>query len=236
MHLRPLTQWLKPFCATLIGLSVAGFAFLRQFFPKALEWQLFLLIGLPGIACLIYLMPFYIEERSFKRKQANLERTLREMQANLKHKDPQSRLAALGEAEILLESHKCNFELAGHSALDWVDLMRRTHWPLIYALTKLARGRNPEVSAKAQQVLRQFGLAKETWITSRAAKPIHATTAPHRGGATEPYCSAACMENGGNAIFAVSLGAQQGRSGKCITCGCSTLTPMANGLASKAIL
>jgi hypothetical protein len=45
-------------------------------------------------------------------------------------------------------------------------------------------------------------------------KPVFKT-----GGAGEPYCSGACSEQGGNAIFAVSLGGQQGRPGRCVTCG-----------------
>ena len=50
------------------------------------------------------------------------------------------------------------------------------------------------------------------------------TTVFKRGGAGEPYCSAACSEKGGNAIFDVSIGSQQSHLSRCITCGAQAMT------------
>ncbi len=57
-----------------------------------------------------------------------------------------------------------------------------------------------------------------------------------RGGAGEPYCSAGCSEQGGNAIFAVSMGGQQGRPGRCITCGGRALTGDALAIPQRGMI
>ena len=57
-----------------------------------------------------------------------------------------------------------------------------------------------------------------------------------RGGAGEPYCSAECSEKGGNAIFAVSMGAQQGRPGRCITCGAQAMTGDAMAIPQRGMI
>jgi len=59
------------------------------------------------------------------------------------------------------------------------------------------------------------------------------STPYERGGAGELYCSAACYEQGGNAIFAVSMGGQQGRPGRCVTCGAQAMTGEAMALPSR---
>ena len=62
------------------------------------------------------------------------------------------------------------------------------------------------------------------------------TTVFKRGGAGEPYCSANCSEKGGNAIFAVSLGGQQGRPGRCVTCGGRAMTGDALAIPQRGMI
>lgn len=57
-----------------------------------------------------------------------------------------------------------------------------------------------------------------------------------RGGAGESHCSAACHERGGNAIFAVSMGSQQGRAGKCITCGAHAITGKGLAIPTRGMI
>ena len=57
-----------------------------------------------------------------------------------------------------------------------------------------------------------------------------------RGGAGETYCSAACSEKGGNAIFAVSMGGQQGRPGRCVTCGSQAMTGDAMAIPQRGMI
>jgi hypothetical protein len=62
-------------------------------------------------------------------------------------------------------------------------------------------------------------------------KPVFKT-----GGAGEPYCSGPCSEQGGNAIFAVSFGGQQGRPGQCVTCGGRAATGDAMAVPQRGMI